>query len=307
MASQSTSSADPPPVVALCQDDPRLLPYTLRWPLFPAPQSLSALLVLDDPTSPTSPAQPFQRPDGSLHPIAALPVTSPPVATLKVTLQTLEDAYDSFVDMHARSLDEEYTPRDGVDGAPCTCCGYAPLPRPEVTVTPPPGSSRSEVTLGDYVTQVHPFLLGLEDAILRAVAEPPHLFGNEKRGPGQGGFWARFPAPKSVWLFDEYKEGSVQAYFQQEAAAAARMVREARGKREALDDLGSESEEEIKPDPDIYIRYLQWCNNLTADTLGKPGHEPPPTPWEHVAALSRQAERKRLRAERRAARSRESG
>ncbi|RYP92825.1 hypothetical protein DL770_000996 [Monosporascus sp. CRB-9-2] len=41
-----------------------------------------------------------------------------------------------------------------------------------------------------FEPQVHPWLLALEDSILRTVAEPPHLSGAEKR-PAGGRFWVR--------------------------------------------------------------------------------------------------------------------
>lgn len=117
MASEPTADISSTPTIRLTKTHPNLLPFTLRWPLF---EPLTSILILDDRTNASSHQRPFQNPDdGTFHPIANLRLTNPPVASLTVKLQTLEDAYDSFVDMHARHQDEKYEPENGVDGARC--------------------------------------------------------------------------------------------------------------------------------------------------------------------------------------------
>ncbi|KAK1767266.1 hypothetical protein QBC33DRAFT_537816 [Phialemonium atrogriseum] len=274
-------------VVKLCREHPTLLFYSLHWPLF---EPITAIQVLDDPTDPSSQKRPFQNPDGTFHAIAALPITSPPVALVEVNVKEIEESYDSFIDEHLRSVDEEYEPEGGVDGAKCTCCGFQPLLRPKLMVHSS-SAKGADITLRDYVTQLHAWLLSLEDTILRAVAQPPHLMGDEKRPPG-GRFWVRFTgAPEKVWLSDEKNNPSMESVFD----SIARM---ARHELEVFDETPL-PEEPTDVDPDAFLKYLTWMDTVDIrKPLDAPGQPvKPPNPWDGSWGAQRRVE---SRAERRA-------
>lgn len=256
-------------------------------------------MVLDDPVNSESQQRPFQNPNGSFHPLANLPWVSPPAQSMEVTLQTLENAYEAFEWEHTRGLDRDYKPKGGVDGAKCRCCGFQPLPRPKLPVQSAIVVG-ADITVRDFVTQVHAWLLSLEDSILRAVAEPPHFMGEEKRPPG-GRFWVRFNVlPQVVELYDEGGLGKLERLFTDMASKAhdeiegtflfsvypATMCLPFIGNPEHGNEINSQpassaNEHEDPPTEDLMLKYYQWMDTVDLDNPTPPPPRPPkPKGWK---------------------------
>lgn len=121
------------------------------------------------------------------------------------------------------------------------------------------------MTLKDCVTQVHEWLLGLEDSILRAVAEPPHLSGTERRSKG-GRFWVQFLGWNCVWLGDEKKEapGAMGMFGEIAANAEQLLERIEKGKGETK---AAGQQQQPAPDPNAFIIYLEFMDRLILISL----------------------------------------
>ncbi|GAM91154.1 hypothetical protein ANO11243_092010 [Dothideomycetidae sp. 11243] len=152
----------------------------IRWRLF-GPLS-DCVEIAQDARDPSSISRPFSTTD----PIASLPATEPPVSSVMVKVDDLEEGPGLFLDLHYGHADasEEWTraplPTDedikqamlrlfkwGDDdrGNVLTrCCGVRrPCDGPKLTVT---ATNHPFVTVADYVTTLHPWLQSLKDDIL---------------------------------------------------------------------------------------------------------------------------------------------
>lgn len=158
----------------------RRLFWTLQGPMF------ASVFVLDADINPDAPRDPyFQRadPDEAIwHPISREPLTEPKISSVLVTVDDLEDFPGFWLDGHEPHADPNSddcvfgrSGADGPEGAEdgdgelelLRCCGTE-LPRdiPPLLVEATQGPY---VTVHDYVTAVHPWLLGLRENILWAL------------------------------------------------------------------------------------------------------------------------------------------
>ncbi len=105
---------------------------------------------------------------GGFHPVAAEPASNPPASSIKVvTVERLATWIDYWAEYHWNKHETLYDPVDGALGAKCACCGESPFRAVETLVIR--AVEHRFVTVGDYVTQVHAWLLTLKTDILRAM------------------------------------------------------------------------------------------------------------------------------------------
>ncbi|KAJ6438377.1 hypercellular protein HypA [Purpureocillium lavendulum] len=124
-----------------------------------------SIFVMDKPNDPTSPRQPGFLPgdssDGTgpnLHPVAHLSLCEPPVSSVTVVPEELQDAADSWEDEH------NYYEDDDTQG-PCRCCDRRAPPH-DLKLKVVASKEDGFVTIGDYVAAVHPWLMGLRHHFL---------------------------------------------------------------------------------------------------------------------------------------------
>lgn len=146
----------------------------LFWPL-DGPLDAAGVAVMASPTNPDARVPYFNQAAGEdgWHPISKLPISEPKVSSITVRVSELEDWEEMWYEMHCDHADE-----GGPEGAEwdedrlVRCCGTA---RPadkdvSVVVTGTGGGENGHfVTVHDYLTTVHPWLIGLKSDILGAM------------------------------------------------------------------------------------------------------------------------------------------
>ncbi|KAL2074089.1 hypothetical protein VTL71DRAFT_7867 [Oculimacula yallundae] len=156
--------------------------YRLFWPLEGAfPEAIS---VMQDEPSPS--LTPYYV-NGVYHSISSEPVSEPKISSVTVRIQSFsnwEDAWDDYHERHEgmegrlrgplepHEYDpEDIDPEDAWDRAHrlLACCGGDPRPRDResvsITVVPAAGAF---VTVHDYVSTLHPWLMGMKEDIWRS-------------------------------------------------------------------------------------------------------------------------------------------
>lgn len=142
----------PPPIADLSIAGRRLL-WTLQGPLS------SSIFVLSEDRNPDGARELLlrQTPAGvSWHPIAREPITHIPVASLTVKETHLDEWRDEWYTINQEGFDEDVQP-DPAD--------FPPKFDPLVVRA----SSRDFVTVQDFVSAVHPWLMERRGEILRAM------------------------------------------------------------------------------------------------------------------------------------------
>ncbi|OIW23548.1 hypothetical protein CONLIGDRAFT_719174 [Coniochaeta ligniaria NRRL 30616] len=190
----------------------------LFWPLdgvFPA-----GISVMKTPRSPHD-LEPFFQPDtggsgtGTWHEIAHLPLTEPKVASIEASVSDLDQWEDDWFEWHrdhaAPEFDQEFVTygdlsdedrpwaEDGDEDGNweadsdteflIRCCGEdRPLRKSGLKLVVTPSAGNDFVTVHDYVSAVHPWLMSLRQDILKAktVARPQP-----------------YPASGFEWMVDE--------------------------------------------------------------------------------------------------------
>lgn len=160
--------------------DARRLFWTLQGPVE------ASVFVLDADINPDATREPYlQRvdPDETVwHPISREPLTEPKISSILVTVDDLEQFPSVWLDGHEPHADPDGTGcvfgRPGADGPGgaedgdgeaelLRCCG-TDLPR-EIPPLLVKAAQGPYVTVHDYVTAVHPWLLGLRGNLLWAL------------------------------------------------------------------------------------------------------------------------------------------
>ncbi|KAL2139141.1 hypothetical protein VTI28DRAFT_5705 [Corynascus sepedonium] len=154
--------------------------FRLRWYLS-GPIS-DRIKVLSSPFEFLSELSPYQNGPNSFHPISELPVSRPPVSSIRVTVHTLSWPFWDWEEEHKSCGPEKkemgFAPGTGGGDTELPvvvrCCGSDRPNQPSVTVTAPAvsGGQRPFVSIHDYISTVHPWLLSLESDI-RAKMPPP--------------------------------------------------------------------------------------------------------------------------------------
>lgn len=165
----------------------RLL-WTLQGPLS------TSVMVMAERQNPDSPREAyFQQTLGgtSWHAIASEALTEPQVSSITVTVDVLQIWADEWEESHRHAepgdegcifgqvtqgqevegeRDEDADADDGEDGLVLLrCCGTnRPSMHTPLVVRPPSSSGRQHITVHDYVSAVHPWLMAQWDDILSA-------------------------------------------------------------------------------------------------------------------------------------------
>ncbi|KAE9375504.1 hypothetical protein N431DRAFT_403125 [Stipitochalara longipes BDJ] len=202
MATLQSSQPDEPPYSSYRELRSNLLPVKLSdaakrlfWPLdgvFP-----TAISVMKTPRSPDS-LDPYFQPDavgsgsgsGTWHEISQLPVTDPKVSSVEVSVYDLESWRNRWLEQHREHIEGEYVTYGDLndDERPypsemkeeggwesdsdtpylVRCCGED-RPHNEVArLVITPSTDNHFVTVQDYVSAVHPWLMSLREDILQA-------------------------------------------------------------------------------------------------------------------------------------------
>jgi hypothetical protein len=146
----------------------------LFWPLDGLTPETSGLAVMAGPTSPDARAPYYHAATGAWHPVSQLPVSEPRVASITVRVSELQDWEGNWEDVHCEHVAGEEVGIEGEAGGD-QCCGTArPVGMRDVSVVVTgtgggDGGGGGFVTVHDYVTVVHPWLMGLRSGILGAL------------------------------------------------------------------------------------------------------------------------------------------
>ncbi|KAK4146392.1 uncharacterized protein C8A04DRAFT_25902 [Dichotomopilus funicola] len=178
-----------PPLAMLSQPAKRLY-WTLQGPLS------TAVTVMPPDLNPDAPRDAYFRQTlagTTWHPISESPMTEPPVASLEVKETNLMDWRDSWWTANQEGLDNEADEPEGEREPP----EFRPL-----VVS---ASNGEFVTVHDYVTAVHPWLIGQREQVLKArnAAEDDDY---EPEGNERLLLQLNRPAEISVEDEDEWKE-----------------------------------------------------------------------------------------------------
>ncbi|KAJ3498901.1 hypothetical protein NLG97_g753 [Lecanicillium saksenae] len=153
----------------------------LCWPLegaFPG-----ALSVMRTMRGALEAKEPLQRADGTWHEIASLPLTEPKVSSLKAYVPMLDEYEANWAARHKHHATAEYETYEGLDEDDLEdndlgydtqylafCCDQE---RPEgkdgLSLQVMPAEGKDFVTIYDYVSVVHPWIMSLREDIIQAV------------------------------------------------------------------------------------------------------------------------------------------
>ncbi|KAK3380522.1 hypothetical protein B0T24DRAFT_615657 [Lasiosphaeria ovina] len=179
--------APPAPRLAMLSQPAKRLYWTLQGPLS------TAITVMPLDLNPDAPREAYFRQTlagTTWHPVSESPITDPPVASLAVKETNLMDWRDSWWTVNQEGLDETDEP----EGEP-----------PEFGPLFVRASNGEYVTVHDYVTAVHPWLMGQREQVLKArnMAEDDNY---EPEGNERLLLQLNRPAEISVEDEDEWKE-----------------------------------------------------------------------------------------------------
>ncbi|KAK3904826.1 hypothetical protein C8A05DRAFT_13332 [Staphylotrichum tortipilum] len=139
------------PPLPLLSDPGRRLFWTLQGALD------SAISVLGEDCNPDGPREPYLRAENNNlhHPIGDEPITTRPYVTLTVTEENIDGWRDEWDDINYEGFDEDIRP---------SAADLPPTFEPVVVTA----SNGEFVSVHDYVTVVHPWLMARREQILRA-------------------------------------------------------------------------------------------------------------------------------------------
>ncbi|KAL2132771.1 hypothetical protein VTI74DRAFT_3395 [Chaetomium olivicolor] len=208
-------------------DNNRFIPLTaeamrLYWALS-GPLNTSVWVMAEPFYNPDAPLEPYIR-EGSgagaseLHPVSQAPLTEPKITSATVSVDVLDEWEMLWVEMHDRHWDgpgEDWEPHEKVvrygtlpgrepeyEGFPgrehlLRCCGIdRPLNKAATLVVEANGEF---LTVHDFVSAVHPWLLGLREDILAASG----CLLDDKPLPQDTKLMVYYPEPRSLLVVDE--------------------------------------------------------------------------------------------------------
>lgn len=187
--------------------------HRLRWYLSNDAPSAS-IQILQDATNASSPQQSYT----STHPICKSALTEPPVSSIKVSVEVLNDYPSNWISAHqphASPDDDENKALFDAEGRVSYCCNqHRPSAGPAIEISAPPGEF---VTIGLFIDLVHPWLRELDSQIRAAK-------GVVKCWPLDGGMemFVRPTVVSPLWVMDgEGWTGENWAYTWRQVAGIA--------------------------------------------------------------------------------------
>ncbi|KAJ4144213.1 hypothetical protein LMH87_003103 [Akanthomyces muscarius] len=161
----------------------------LCWPLsgtFP-----TALSVMKTMRGALQEMEPLQRGNGTWHEIAFLPLTQPKVSSINAYVPMLDEYEGNWVAWHRDHEEAEYVANWNLDdhtrpygkqeedctsetdsfiGYIASCCGQnRPEYKARLTVQVKPAAGKEFVTIHDYLSVVHPWMMSLREDIIQAM------------------------------------------------------------------------------------------------------------------------------------------
>lgn len=185
---------------ALLTKDAQRLRWALDGPL------TTALSVMQEPyhdPEAGSPEPYFNSQNGSWHAVSQTPYTDPKISSVTVTVWQLDDWEYQWVELHrghstppdhSGDDDDDY---DDYDDFPLECCGMQ-RPRPQ-NLSLVVRATGDFLTVHDYVSAVHPWLLQKRDNILGALG----VFDDQPLSLLPGKKLIVFFGPETVWVDKE--------------------------------------------------------------------------------------------------------
>ncbi|KAM3549444.1 hypothetical protein ARSEF4850_008854 [Beauveria asiatica] len=170
-------------------------PARLYWPLtgvFPA-----GISVMETPQSGLDELESFQKPDGTWHEVASLPLTEPPVSSVETSLRFLNEWERNWTERHGRwCKTAEYVTYGELcdEDRPCAsemkedgsweedsdteflnrCCSQGrPMHWRGLSIRVDASTEKGFVTVYDYVSAVHPWLMSLREHLIEAKLDDP--------------------------------------------------------------------------------------------------------------------------------------
>jgi len=138
-----------PPIPHLSESGRRLF-WTLQGPLS------TSITVLNEDRNPDGPREPYLPAGAEVHhPIGNDPISTLPVVTLTVSEENIDGWRDGWDDLNYEAFDEDIQPSPA---------DLPPTFEPVVVTA----SNGEFVSIHDYVTVVHPWLMARREEILRA-------------------------------------------------------------------------------------------------------------------------------------------
>ena len=176
-----------------------------------------SIFVVDNQWDPSGPRQPYAQRSSTgemvLHPISKEPLTDPKISSINVKSRDLRNYPDNWAESHRHAdlgLDGgvfEFA-EDGERGRLLECCGEA-RPQNHVPLRVE-ASTEPYVTVYDYVTAVHPWMMNLREKVWSiSMTELPPIDGSRvllsytglnSVGPISESFWneLRHPVPYTL-------------------------------------------------------------------------------------------------------------
>lgn len=155
--------------------------WTLKGPLA---DSIWVMEKVDDLNSPLEPYSQGQ----SWHPISQSPLTEPKVSSIKVVVTNLDEWEDTWYEMHIRDSEpgeirgdgsellwgelSDFDPNSDEEGPPhlLVCCGIKrPRKKKRISSIMVKPATLPYITVHDYVSTVHPWLISLRDDLLKTL------------------------------------------------------------------------------------------------------------------------------------------
>lgn len=136
----------------------------IRW-ILRSDEMSNSIFILNDPTDSASGEEPYTP----THPICDTALTCPPVSSIIVSVESLDQYTSDWLEWHNEYHfdDQDGSPRFDAQGRIERCCGEdRPGPGPQLEIVAEEGHF---VTVGQFVNTLHPWLWSL-DGQLRAAA-----------------------------------------------------------------------------------------------------------------------------------------
>ncbi|KAI8162171.1 hypothetical protein K4K49_010480 [Colletotrichum sp. SAR 10_70] len=150
----------------------------------------TCVFVVEDHRNKESAREPYARQD-SWHPVSQASITEPKIGSIAVTVDALRQWQENWLELHERHADpddddcvfgkldpelyaqsddeEENDEDDEEDGLELLrCCGTDRPAKGKSLIVKPSDVSKGYVTVHDYISAVHPWLMGIREEIIQA-------------------------------------------------------------------------------------------------------------------------------------------
>lgn len=129
----------------------------------------TAISVMNQPYhEPDTKPEPYWTSSGGWHALAQEPYTEPKVSSITVSVSQIDDWEDQWRELHLDCADPPSDDEGEDEDFPSECCGeQRPHPQDMTLVVK---ASKEFVTIHDYVSAVHPWLMRIYDDLLGALA-----------------------------------------------------------------------------------------------------------------------------------------